>query len=362
MKNGMKNLLDKIDRSLSKVPRWLESVRRPEPPYGRYRYYASSPKESCLYASIEGISVEGLLGLTDKWTEAQKREVLEWIAGCQKPDGYFYCPCCSKEDGDPRQRCDLESNSDGIAFKVACTLYGFGVFPRYPMPNGKENNSDEITLESLDKWLSDIYERSNPYAAGSMVWKACGMRSMRFLWNGIDPMTDPLFAKMMEWLVRKQDTETGLWFPKGDLLNGVNGLLKMRFGTFDLAGIEIPHPEKIVQTILKIQKPDGSFGGACCDWNCVGLLAEIGRRVPERRDDIIAAYRRILPVILTKQRDGGGFCWSEDPAEEPFLKATFVNLCGLISMKCFLEKDDQRLNHIFPNQELRRKLLNGKKG
>jgi len=138
----------------------------------------------------------------------------------------------------------------------------------------------------------------------------------------------------------------------------MNGLLKMRFGTFDPTGIEIPRQGKIVPTILKIQKKDGSFGGACCDWNAVGLLAEIGRRVPQYRQEIIEAYKRVLPVILSKQRDGGWFCWSGIPDEEPFLKSTYINLQGLLSIKYFLLGDNENIDRVFSDlKNLRKSLL-----
>jgi hypothetical protein len=239
-------------------------------------------------------------------------------------------------------------------------LYAFGAAPPYPLPRGKENETYALTAATVQDWLADTFDRFNPYAAGSMVWKACGVRSLRCLWEHLDPMTEPVVAKIMEWLTRNQDAETGLWFHKGDLLNGMNGLLKMRFGTFDLAGIDIPRPEAIVNTILSIQRTDGSFGEACADWNAVGLLAEIGRRVPNARQDIIAAYRRVIPVFLSKQRDSGGYCWGAGAEEVPWLKSTFVNLTGLMSIRCFLTGDDAGLRLIFPNRDLRERLLKGR--
>lgn len=345
-------MIQRIDHALGLIPKWLETVRRPASPYGRYRYFASSPKNWCIYASIEGIIIENHLGMAAKWTEKQRHEVLDGLRNCQAPDGYFRCPCCSNEDGDPRQRCS-EDNADGITYKAAVTLYSFGVKPRYPLPTGKV----AVTFNSVDSLLRNTFERENPYSAGSTVWKICGMRSLSILSQGKDPVSDPIVAAIIDWLVKNQDPETGLWFHRGDLLNGVNGLLKLRFGTFDLAGIEIPRPERIVSTILKIQKEDGSFGGACCDWNAVGLLAEIGRRIPQYRNEIIEAYRRILPVILAKQKDGGWFCWSGIPNEEPSLKSTYINLLGLLSIKYFLLEDNENIDRVFSDLKNFRKSL-----
>jgi hypothetical protein len=354
----MDSVLDTSESALSRIPRFLESIRRPDPPYGRYRYYADSPKEWCLYASIEGVATETFLGLTERWTAARRQEVVDLWSGCQRPDGYFHCPCCSDRDGDPRQRCDMAGNPDGIAFKVAMTLQSFGATPRLALPTGKENESDKLTPDTVDRWLLDIFTKDNPYAAGSRVWKACGTRCLHHLLRGRDPVADLIVSRLMGWLLEHQDPQTGFWFDGGDLLNGVNGLLKMRFGTFDLTGIAIPRPERIVASILSIQKGDGSFGGGCADWNAVGLLAEIGRRVPERREDILAAFRRAVPVIVAKQCDGGGFCWGYGgDGDVPWLKPTFVNLNGLMSIKCFLTEDDAGLSRIFPNRALRERLL-----
>jgi hypothetical protein len=357
---AMEPMLDAIERSVRRIPAFLETIRRPDPPYGRYRYYADSPKAWCLYASIEGVATESFLGLTDRWPAERRREVSELWQGCQGPDGYFYCPCCSDRDGDPRQRCDLSGNPDGIAFKVAMSLHALAAAPRFPLPTGRENEADKLTPESVDGWLRGVFERNNPYSAGSRVWKACGARCLHHLLNGREPMADPIVARFMEWLIEHQDPDTGLWFHQGDLMNGVNGLLKMRFGTFDLTGIAIPRPERIVASILSIQKGDGSFGGGCADWNAVGLLAEIGRRAPERREAIVAAFRRAVPVFLAKQRDPGGYGWGHGGAEDvAWLKATFVNLNGLLAIRSFLLRDDACLNQIFPNNALRERLLDG---
>jgi hypothetical protein len=347
----MEPMLKAIDDALRRIPPWLATVRCAGLPFGRYRYFPSSPRRWCVYASMEGLFVECLLGMADRWTEAQRREAMDGLLECQAADGYFHCPGCAADDRDPRQRC-TEANADGITFKASTFLYSVGEKPRYPLPAGKFG----LELDSIESWLAATFASENPYSAGSTVWKGCGMRSLYLLSNGKDPLADPLVARIMDWLVRNQDPDTGLWFHRGDLLNGMNGLLKLRFGTFDLVGLEIPRPEQIVRAILGIQKTDGSYGGACCDWNAAGLLAEIGCRVPRYRRDIIAAYRRLLPVILSKQRPSGGLGSCKDPAEEAGLKYTFVNLCGLLSIKAFLAEDDKGIDLVF-GKGLRRRLL-----
>jgi hypothetical protein len=345
-------MLDAIERACARIPAYLQTVRRPDPPYGRYRYYASTPKAWCLYASIEGISMEGLLGLTDRWSVSRRHEVVDLWRGCQQSDGFFRCPCCGEGDGDARQRC-AETNADAIAFKVAMTLHLFGAKPRYPLPIGMANGTALLTSDNVERWLAETFACSNPYAAGSMVWKACGPRSLRCLLEGRDPMSEPVVARIMDWLLRHQDPATGLWFPNGDILNGVNGLLKMRYGTFDPAGLDIPQPEAIVAAILGIQRPDGGFGGACCDWNAVGLLADLGRRTPALHERIVDACERVLPVILRKQHASGGFRWDSDADDDLFLKSAAVNLHGLSAIRSFLLCDDPCMDLIFPGRSMR---------
>jgi len=342
---AMRELIAGIDELLAPLPEWLAHFRDDQ---GRYRYFRAAGPAYCVYATLEGLSLSDLLGgrLVAK---EQRGRALRFLRDCQSPDdGYFRCPACASA---PQGGACPESNKDGITFKVATTLMMAGMKPAHPLPDG------DMLPGDVGSGLERIFLDHNPYGAGSQVWKKSGMHGLKVLSEGLDPKEDDYQRRVMDWLLKHQDPETGLWFPKGDLRNGMNGLLKMRYGTFDLCGVEIPHPERIVATILTIPSAEtGRFGESCDDWNGVGLLAELGRRTPAFRKDILGVYRRILPAMAAK-RDlrNGGFTWGQ--GGESYLKPTFINAVGLLSMKAFALGDDATLEDIFFLCSLRRKLL-----
>lgn len=341
----MSKLIEEIDEILDPLRAWILNFRDER---GRYRYFRDSEQKYCLYATLEGLSVANMLGV-EAGASPARTSALSFMQDCQSAeDGYFRCPVCTAASHG--YTCN-ESNKDGVTFKAAATLLMAGAAPRYPLPDG------EVFPGDVGQALENVFLKENPYSAGSIVWKKAGMRGLKVLSEGQDPMQDGYMSRIIAWLMEHQDKATGFWFPKGDSFNGMNGLLKMRYGTFDLCGKEIPNPAKIVTSILPLQSPEnGRFGPSCGDWNAVGLLAEIGRRVPECRDEILAVYQRIMPAMRAK-RDlkKGGLSW--DNGEDVSLKSTFVNINGLLAMRHFAANNNAGFDNIFFMKSLRRKLL-----
>jgi hypothetical protein len=229
-----------------------------------------------------------------------------------------------------------------------------GSRPKHPLPDGNLFTGD------IDRELRTLFREDNPYHAGAEVWKRVGLRGLKLLSEGVEPRDDPYVMQVMDWLVAHQDPETGFWFPKGDRMNGMNGLLKMRYGTFDVCGMDISRTETILSTILSIPGEDGDrFGPACADWNGAGLLAKIGRRHPAFRDRILEVYRRLLPVLAAK-RDPvrGGFAWEPGQEDAATLGSTYINVMALSAVRAFILKDNAGIDRLFYMNALRRKLLN----
>ena len=337
-KRHLTDLCQQIDELLAPVPMWLRTVRRPELPYGRYRYYPSSSRPWCMYATVSGLVIEHRLGLSDVWTASQRAEALSGLSGCQDAEnGYFHCPVCRVDEGDPRKRCS-EDNAAGMTKKAVAALYALCAELKHPLP------LDENTIpRPVDGWLEDVFEKHDPYSAGSIVGHLLGVRNQALMARSRKPTEDAVVRSALGWLAAHQDPETGLFRTRGDVLNGMNGLLKMRYGVFELTGTPIPHPKKVVQTLLALQRADGRFGTSCADFNSVSLLGDLGRGTPEYHPAIIAAYERVLPAFRAKQRPDGGFCFEPEDADEPELGATGVQVGGLMDMKTFLNWMEQRV-------------------
>jgi hypothetical protein len=338
------SLIAKIDETLEPLPSWIAQFRDER---GRYRYLLDSEKPYCLYTTSDGLGLAAFLGAN---SEETREGAIEFLRSCQsREDGYFHCPVCADYDGDEAPTCS-EDNRDGITFKVAANLFMNGSAPPYPLPDGMMFTGD------IGAKLGSVFQEHNPYFAGSVVWKKTGMRALKLLSEGTDPREDSYVTRILDWLRGHQDEEAGLWFPGGDLVNGMDGLLKMRYGTFDPCGMEIPQAEKILTTILSIpEEGDGRFGEACADWNGAGLLADLGRRAPAFRDRIVQTYAHVLPAFIAK-RDPvrGGLAMDPGQKDGATLKSTYINGMSLLAIKYFLTGNDRGIDELFFMNALRK--------
>lgn len=344
----MKHLLQTTERLLTPLGDWLAGFRDER---GRYRYRRESDKPHCLYATIDGVGLADLLGLDD---DDARRGGLAFIRDCQSSrDGYFRCPVCPHWPDEPGPRCD-EANRDGITFKAAATLFMAGSAPRCRLPEGNRFGDD------LDRELHAVFQRQNPYPAGAEVWKRTGMHALKQLSEGVDPAGDPYVDAVLRWLIDHQETRSGFWFAGDDHINGMNGLLKMRYGTFDACGIAIPRATIVLDSILGIpDRNHGRFGDACADWNGAGLLADLGRTTPGYRDRILAVYKSVLPAVAAKHDERGGGLRMEPDHPEATLKSTFINAMCLLAMKWFVQGHDEGIDSLFFMKALRRRQLTG---
>ncbi|MHC4887095.1 MAG: hypothetical protein ACYTGH_18615 [Planctomycetota bacterium] len=345
---NMDSITAAMDEILMPLEFWLPRLRDEQ---GRYRSVPAEGEPPCLYATCGGFGLAAALGQAPD--DPVQRASIEFMLNCQSADdGYFRCPFCAGRKDENTLGCN-EANRDAVTYKVASTLLMAGARPRYSLPDGDMFGPD------VGAELRSLFETNNPYHAGAEVWKKTGLHGLKLLTEGSDPAEDPYVSRVMAWLLANQDEATGFWFPRGDTMNGMNGLLKMRYGTFDVCGMDIPNAETVLATLLTIPNDrDGRFGPACADWNGAGLLAELGRRHPRFRDAILEVYSRLLPAFAAK-RDSlrGGLAWEPGQTDAASLNSTHINVMALLVMKAFVFEDDEGIDRLFYMRTLRRRLL-----
>jgi hypothetical protein len=84
---------------------------------------------------------------------------------------------------------------------------------------------------------------------------------------------------------------------------------------------DIHHKERLIDTVLSLQHPDGGFqprggGGACEDVDAVDILVNMYKRTLYRRTDTRIALRKAMRSILSCRVDDGGFVYR---VGEPFV-------------------------------------------
>jgi len=119
----------------------------------------------------------------------------------------------------------------------------------------------------------------------------------------------------LEWLTAKMDPKTGLWGTDGycspfvAMCGGYHQLL-----VYYHEKEEIPYKERLVDTVLGLQHPDGGFhprggGGACEDVDAVDILVNMYKRSFYKRAKIRIALRKTLASVLQKWMPDGGFVY-----------------------------------------------------
>lgn len=129
----------------------------------------------------------------------------------------------------------------------------------------------------------------------------------------------PESAKRIEeffaWLDSEIDPSTGLWGTNGHC----NHFVAMCGGYHQLLAYyweqrPNPYPQKLIDTTLALQHPDGGFhpgggGGACEDVDAVDILVNMYKLHKYRRPEIRYALRKVLRSITIKQMPDGGFVY-----------------------------------------------------
>jgi len=160
----------------------------------------------------------------------------------------------------------------------------FGLEPKYPLsvcePTYRceldEEVSESMSVEGFRKWLDHIYKNYNAYSAGSL--RGHFMEPHVFnLRNAGKPLESSVYIPVLQnWLLDNQK-ENGFWNrPDDSDFNGWNGVMKMSGGVAK-AGIKLPHPEKMIKTVLKHQDTKlGTFtsAGGCTNTNALHVLRQ----------------------------------------------------------------------------------------
>jgi acetyltransferase-like isoleucine patch superfamily enzyme len=161
-------------------------------------------------------------------------------------------------------------------------------------------------------------------------------------------MVEALFG----WLTLNADPVTGLWGAPGasdGFLQPVNGFYRASRGTFAQFDVGVPHPEAVVDTVLRHAKDARFFGtgveNACNVLDLVHPLWLMRRQTTHRADEAKALARTFVDFILGQWVDERGFAFAPSrtatdstPRTTPGLQGTEMwlavlwlaaDLCGL---------------------------------
>ena len=263
-----------LDAFRERAREWYEGLQAPGAQYGAYRL--SPSREPDMYASADMAWSRYMmddLGIT----EEQRAEWIDFLQDQQNADGTYR---------------HLTGHCATHAFCHATGALG--------ILGGKHRHKATLLhkylpVEGVDEWLDGI-DWYRQWGASHDIWGAgvplvCSPRTPQE-WR------DAVF----EWLDREADPETGFW-RKGEPASRPMEYLGGAFHIWPLyAAVNrpIPYPERVVDSVLALQRDDGFIGAGPDYGNMDGVwvLAYLLERIDYRRDDIRAALRRNAEAMV----------------------------------------------------------------
>ncbi|MFC7457622.1 acyltransferase [Brachybacterium sp. GCM10030267] len=125
---------------------------------------------------------------------------------------------------------------------------------------------------------------------------------------------------LVGWLHLTVDRSTGVWGrPRASdgLRQPVNGFYRLSRGTFAQFGLPIPHPERVIDTVLAHARDDRRFGvgrSTACDVLDIAHPLWLARQQTAHRDEEITAWAAgQVPRLVAAWRPGEGFGFAQRP-------------------------------------------------
>ncbi|MEU7661942.1 acyltransferase [Streptomyces lincolnensis] len=216
----------------------------------------------------------------------------------------------------------------------------------------------EMTARQLVARLEALPWRDGAWGAGAWIdsWAtAVHWNLARGEGGGVEPgAREALFG----WLLTRADPWTGMWgepSAEAGRLQVVNGYYRLTRGSFAQFGLPVPHPERVVDTVLDHARDSRYFGAGrenACNvldvahplWLCTRQLGAGTGGDGYRTAEIRAWAERQLASALPRWRDGLGFGFgpgTAGPGPETGLQGTEMWLAIVWLLADLLGRSDE---------------------
>ena len=266
---------------LREFTRWIleefePSVRLP----GGAGHYSRSPGQTSmeLYGVADMACVLYSLGAL-RPTEAQRQE---WLAAFQ----VFQNP----ETGWLLEKDPTHAALHNTAFALAA-MQLLNLTPKFPVKMGADYSSSGTFLKTLN-WKTAVYGESH---------KGAGIGSVYALVPGLG--TPHWFAEYFEFCDGMFDPNNGLMGlekPPGGDFDQIGGTFHYSF-LYSTFNRQMPFPEQRIDTVLRLQQPDGYWNSTNHLWltlDAVYLMTRTLRYCPHRFNDVRECVRRLLQILM----------------------------------------------------------------
>lgn len=340
-----------------------------------YEYkYSGSRNAPCLYASIYAVMLEGLLGILKNRCEEDLKGWADYFNKFQNSeDGVFYDPALA---GPAYEHISCWNEGWGKHHLMGHIIIAFarlGYTPKYRLKYLEKFYDTEYLLKWMNQFdfSKDVWSSSNYFMNLYSV-----MEYARDYMS--EKQADASIKLMADWLLEKQNSETGMWHVKSfdtlsqmEKLNVVRGAYHF-YPLFDYEKIEVPYADKIVESILPLQNRWGGWtiesgnSGACEDIDAIDPLLRYAKEVPSRAEEIKTAIKKSIiwqmacrngdkgfSFYVRGQQDYGGHSLTTSLRDESSMFATwFRTLCLAYEMQYLQVPNDFEVGK-YPGYEIK---------
>lgn len=290
---------------------WLETIqyapRKPEEPWGLFTFSRDCPLPYSVYATSAAWGLATACGGVEKlpgYTPEAKTRMAEFIQQLQDPQTGLF--------SDPHLEA-ARAREEGLdVFRSAVTKYAFnlltycGAKPLYPYSSGGEGGNFDS-----ERYLAQMKSGNwdQPWAIGSH--SGFQTRELYWLVNEGHPEYLPALKEGVEFILSKQNPETGMW-GRADLplQQQLGGALKV-IGRFQFAmGLIVPHMDKLADSLIEHHRSRAFYPddiSAVIPRN-VAELAYVCTEVSDyRKEELLEVLRETAQELRKYQQPDGAF-------------------------------------------------------
>jgi prenyltransferase beta subunit len=284
---------------------YIESMRFPESPVGRYSY-SNSRKIPLLYSSIYAALTRHLYDDLKALSTSTKKEWCNYVNSYQSDDGLYR---------DPRINCKTAET---------CTWWGWSHMTLHVimgLSTLKGLVSKEfgflkpfLNPDYLISWLDSRNWENEPANVSNEVQNIGTFLQYARDFQHVQKANNALDC-LFEWLDEHQNTENGSWGNFSNTPSGLSNCVQTGYHLWCLYFYDqrqIKHLERIVDKALATQNKYGGFGvplnsSACEDIDSIDPLVRISFLTDYRKQDVAEALEKALKWIFININEDGSF-------------------------------------------------------
>ncbi|MDT0144425.1 DapH/DapD/GlmU-related protein [Microbacterium sp. PRC9] len=216
-------------------------------------------------------------------------------------------------DADGRQQAGLGFSHGDVAYHVLSTGYALDLLgSAFPAPLTWVTAA---TPERVVEFCESLPWTTDAWGAGHHI----DGFGTAILWTkrAGHPIPAGVEEALFGWLLLNTDPQTGMWgsaTPDRGILPVVNGFYRASRGTFAQFGVPLPHPDRVIDTVLRHARDPRWFApGArnACNVLDVAHPLWLARGTGYRDDEVRELAARLLSDALATWVPGAGFSFRE---------------------------------------------------